>query len=87
LDKNEIKLIQGNRNKDKYFYKTLKGVLIQLLFLTLLYNVANITQDPNSYKYQNSLKNFFSNGLKSEAVQFDDVKFKFFFKQRIYIIL
>jgi hypothetical protein len=73
LDQKELQLIKENRVKEDHFYKTLKGVLIQLVFLTLLYNVANLNQDPNSYKYQDSLNKLFLNGFNSEAIQFDEV--------------
>ena len=73
LDQKELKLIKEDRVKENHFYKTLKAVLIQLVFLTLLYNVANLNQDPNSYKYQDSLNKLFTNGINSAAIQFDEV--------------
>ena len=71
-------MIKENRVKEDHFYKTLKGVLIQLVFLTLLYNVANLNQDHNSYKYQDSLNKLFIHGINSAEIQFEEVIFNFY---------
>ena len=73
LDQKELQLIKEDRVKENHFYKALKAILLQLVFLTLLYNVANLNQDPNSFKYQNLLRKLFTNGINSEAIQFNEV--------------
>ena len=77
LKKSEIESLKQNRAKEISFKKTIKQLIIQILFLIVLYNVSNSTQDPNSYSYQESLMKNFINGRSLNKIQFDKVHFSF----------
>ena len=73
LNESEIKQLKDEKDQSNNFNKTMRNIIIQLIFLTLLFNVSNLTQDSSSFKYQDYLNKFFSNGINTKAIKYKDV--------------
>ena len=84
LKQSEIESLKQNRAKEISFKKTINQLIIQILFLIVLYNVSNSTQDPNSFKYQDSLMKNFINSRSLNQIQFN--KAHIFFKVHLIIL-